>query len=179
MTQSDALRLVLPNGEFAESEPAIDVNAMHELSFVRNRWFSGLSSLVQTALMGSAGGFLFTQISSTPRLMVQMTIVSILLSLGGALIALMTVRDFFGYVRITPALVAGRTGFTSFHLAWSEVGRWRVNELAKTPELSSVELWSATESEHVMIPGGMLSKLDLQKIRRLCNAHASGKNATG
>jgi len=137
MTQSEALALPISHDKLAgSSEAALDLKAVHRMPFSRTRWFSGVSALTQAALMTGVGVFLFSQISATPKLAMQMTIVSSLLVAGGVLCSLTAVRDFLGFLSLDAKGYACRTGFKQFKGEWPQVRTWHVNEIAKTPEMA-------------------------------------------
>ncbi|MFO0905550.1 MAG: hypothetical protein U0939_21245 [Pirellulales bacterium] len=175
MTQSEALTLPISRDKLTgASDAPLDLDAVHRWHFSRRRWFAGMSALAQATCLIVVGVFLFRQISETPKLALQMTIVSSLLVVGGALCSLRAVRDFCGYLQLAPHGFVYRTGFRGGHGDWSNVKSWHVNEIAKTPELPSVRI--ETEGDQHTIPGGMLDSSDLHKVRRLLCVFAEGKD---
>ena len=125
--------------------------------------------------MLSTGLFLFGQVHETPRLALQMTIVSSLLVVCGLASLGFVLRDMFGFVRVDQQQFSARTGMKKFSVMWHEVAKWRINELARTPEVACVELWRHEHPAAHRIPGGMLSEQDLGTIRQACRTYAGDK----
>src|SRR5262245_34732939 len=61
----------------------IDITAVHSFPFAPERWLSGAGRCIQGSLMIGVGGFLLTQVGSTPNLVVQIAIIGSLLIAGG------------------------------------------------------------------------------------------------
>ena len=154
----------------------IDVTATYRFPFARQRWLVGVGVVVQATLMMIAGGFLLTQVSSTPNLAIQIAIVGTLLAAGGLAILTRAWSDFLGGLTIDRDGLRASLGWSSFKIFWSDVARWRVSETAaKIVDLSSIEIWSATSQFPRVVPGGRLSVKDHHRIRQLLYAFAEGK----
>jgi len=173
MSDAASLTLSLPRnrrfaGAASSSEHALDLTAVYRFSFIRERWLTGAGKIVQSILMMATGGFLFTQISSTPNLRVQMTIIAGLMCAGGVYLLSRVGGDILGGLIVDCHGL--RASFVSSHWAsdWSEVKRWKINETAATiSDLACVEVWTAKSASPLTIPGGHLSEKDLHLLRQL------------
>jgi len=145
------------------------------IPFSRRRWTAAFAGLAQAAVMLTTGLFLLSQVHETPRLVMQMSIVSGLLILFGLASLLYVLRDLFGFVRVDKERFSARVGMTGFTVMWDEIVKWRINEVARTPEVACVELWRRDASPAYRIPGGMVSEEDLRSLRRWCRAYAGDK----
>jgi hypothetical protein len=164
-------------GATAHAAPlTIDAAATYRFPFVRQRWLTGAGTLVQAALMLTTGIFLLTQISSTPNLALQISIVGLLLSAGGCLLLWLSWSDFFGGLRIDADTMRARLTWKSFRITWPEISGWRVNEAAaKLPDLASVEIWLQDGGYPLIVPGGRLSVADHHALRQLLHYFAEGR----
>lgn len=146
----------------------IDTNATHSFHFASERWLTGIGNLIQGGLMMATGIFLISQMSSTPKLSVQLGIVGALLAIAGLGFASKSIGDLFGNLSIGKQGISGRVGFSRFSIPLGEVSRWAVNEESiKIPELPCLQIWTASSKSPFEIPGGTLSKKDHYKVRHL------------
>jgi len=174
MSDSATLSLTLPrNRQLAVHAPSIDLEATYCFSFVRERWLPGAGKFVQSILMMGTGGFLFTQISSTPNLRVQMAIIASLLCFGGLFLISRVWSDFLGKLTLDKNGVSASYVWSKWSLNWSEIKRWRINETAANiAELACVEVWAADSELPKSVPGGHLREKDLHLVRHLFYAFA-------
>jgi hypothetical protein len=171
LPESAHVRLAVIDAPAAE----VDVTAVHSFPFAPERWLRGVGTCIQASLMIGVAGFLLTQLSSTPGLVVQIVIVGALLIVGGLTLIVRSVGDFFGGLRIDREGIRARLGLTRFELPWSSVRQWRVDENCKMPELTCVEFTSKGIDFPKGIPGGSLSYKDLRRAQHVLQAFAPQK----
>jgi len=159
------------------SDQEIDLGAVHHMEFWRNRQWIGLAALLQSALMAISGAFLLSQIPVTPRLALQITIVGLLLAGGSMFLGLNALRDLRGFLRMDAHGLAARLGLRQVRILWDEVTKWRINDIARSPVLSAVEVWTKSSPDALCVPGGMISPSELHRVRILLNAYAAGKES--
>lgn len=176
MPQPEILRL--PASLAAVLDQEIDIAAVHCMEFSRNRRMVGWVSLLQSTFMSLSAAFLLTQIPATPRLALQMSVVSVLLGAGALVFASHALRDLRGFLQLDPYGLAARFGIRHVRVVWDEVVQWRINDIARNPILSAVEVWTKSSPDALQIPGGMISPTDLQRVRQLLNIFAAGKERT-
>lgn len=178
MSNANSLALNLPRrlrGAEPHAEP-IDLTATYRFPFVKQRWFTGCSTIFQGGLMIAVGGFLLSQIPATPNLVVQMAIVGSLLAGGGLYVLSYAWNDFFGGLTIDQSGVQATNGWSSFYLPWADVARWRVNDhAADVADLTSLEVWTDDVELPHQVPGGRLSEKDHHRVRQLFSALAEGR----
>jgi hypothetical protein len=163
-------------GTISEKVEPIDTTATYRFPFARQRWLVGVGVVVQGTLMMITGGFLLTQVSSTPNLAIQIAIVGTLLAGGGLAILTRAWSDFLGGLTIDRDGLRASLGWSSFTMPWADVARWRVSETAANiVDLSSIEIWTAKSKFPRVVPGGRLSVTDHHRLRQLFYAFAEGK----
>ena len=183
MSDAAGYAVSLPSSELARKRLAVtdapsaevDMTAVHRFSFAPERWLAGAGAWIQAGLMIGVGIFLLTQVSSTPNLVVQISIVGTLLILGGLVIITRSFGDFIGELTIDRQGVRVRLGVTGFEIAWADLKQWRVDETSRMPELSSVELWTTGSERPQGVPGGSLGYKDLRRARHVLEAFAPEK----
>jgi len=161
----------------AASDEEIDVEAVHSMEFWRNRQGIGLAAFLQSVLMVGSGVFLLSQIPVTPRLALQMSIVGLLLIGGSMFFALNAIRDLRGFLRLDTRGLAARLGLRQVRILWDEVTKWRINDIARSPVLAAVEVWTKSSPDALCVPGGMISQIELHRVRFLLNTYAAGKES--
>lgn len=176
MSESAGLYLPMSQGP-AKSKAGlsreIDVTAEHCFSFARRRWAIGAGKIIQSGLMIASGVFLLTQIRSTPNLAIQIAIVGGLIAIGGAAIAVRSLRDFFGGVSISPAGVNVRFAIERYSLPWDQVEKWQVNELAAdVAEMPAISFWTKRDVVRKTVPGCHLTVEDYRHVRQVLAAMA-------
>jgi len=183
MSNAAGYAVTLPSSQLAHARLAVteapsvevDITAAHSFPFAPERWLTGAGSCIQGSLMIGVGGFLLTQVSSTPNLVIQIAIVGALLIAGGLAFVVRSYGDFFGGLTIERHGIRGRVGFKSFELHWSSVKQWRVDDACRMPELSCIELWTTSGEFSHGIPGGSLSHKDLRRAQHVLQAFVPEK----
>ncbi len=162
--------------EAVEQNEVLSLTATHRFAFVRRRWAAGAGTVIQGVLLTTAGGFLLSQVQSTPRLAVQVAIVGGLLLAGGIALFVRAAGDFVGQVSVGPAGLQARLGWAHRSFTWPEVKRWRVrDEFADADEMRSLEIWPASSGRVLAIRGGRMSERDHRQVRQLLQAFAPGR----
>lgn len=168
MNDSREMGNQLPRSGSASSEGC-------RIPFLRRRWAAAFAGQAQASVMMSTGLVLLSQLHETPRLALQMSIVGGLLVIFGVTSLLFVLRDLFGFIRVDKDRFSARVGITKFSVMWDEIAKWRINEVARTPEVACVELWCRDQTSTHRIPGGMISEEDLLALRQWCRAFAGDK----
>lgn len=176
MSESAGLYLPMSQGP-AQPKAAlsreIDLAAEHRFPFVRRRWAVGAGKIIQSCLMIASGVFLLAQIRSTTNLAIQIAIVGGLIAVGGAAIAVRSLRDFFGGVSISPVGVNLRFAIGRYVLPWDEIERWQVSELAaEVAEMPAISFWTKGDVVRKSIPGCHLTVEDYRHARQVLAAIA-------
>ena len=180
MSETSSVGAAVPLWQYAGEtvNESLDTAATYRFSFASNRWFAGLSSLSQGGLMVGVSVFLLSQVSLTPTLSVQMSIVAALMAAGGLFFMQRSLADLFGRVTIGPEGFRARYGLSGFSVTWSKLKSWRVNDAAvKFPEVPAVEIHVEGEPLPKRLQGGYLSEQDQRQLRQLLSAFASGQQS--
>lgn len=96
------------------------------VNFASQRLAAGLRSLIGVILGLGIGGYLATEVSTTPPLHLKVAFVSgvcILLGLG---LIPMAVRDLFGSLRVDSFGIRVSPGVFGFSVPWDELDRWTI-----------------------------------------------------
>lgn len=176
MSESAGLYLPMSQGpaKVVATQPReIDAAATHQFPFSRRRWAMGAGKIIQALLMLASGVFLLTQIRATPNLSVQIAIVGGLIAVGGAALAVRSLRDLFGGLTISPDGVQVRFALERYSLSWDQIEKWQVNELAAdVAEMPVVSFWTQTDVVRKTIPGCHLTIEDYRHVRQVLAAIA-------
>ena len=178
MSYSQDLALDRPREmNIAAAEIPLDLAAVHCFRFLSQRWFAGVSSLTKGLLMLLVGIFLFSQIPSTPNLVVQMMIIATLLTVCGLVFSWLAWREFSGSFTIDQQGFQARFGLNSFSGNWSQVTNWDVSDSGHSADLPAVQIWTDKDDTLHSIPGGFIPPAEQLHVRQLLRSFAPPRYA--
>lgn len=119
--------------EYQEKYPNVHIHKLRipqrplEYYFVRQRAVAGIRNLIAAALCLGIGGFLITHVHSTPKLSVQIILISAVCALLGLYLLPSVIVDLFGKLRVDSNGIRMSPGVFGFNIPWSELSHWNVD----------------------------------------------------
>ena len=175
---SDAATMTLPVSHELPHPAHATLPAELSIPIRAARLKNGLAFAAGGASIIGVGGFLLSQISSTPALASQIAILGSVGIVGGLAMLTRSVRDLLGRFVIDDNGIKVSPLFAGFSISWSELTRWEVTEeFGQHPEAPGVLFWTEGSPCPQYIPNNWLSSAAREEIRTALWSRASGKKA--
>ncbi len=156
----------------------VDLHSPHHFWFGRRIWTQVLGKAFQATVLLTAGIFLLVQAAATPKLIMQMSMVGGLLTIGGLAILVAAIGEIRSRLVIDQAGITARTGLTGFSIPWARIDRWSISETSRAhDQCATLAIWGVGNSQPMTVADKYFSDADRRLAHRVLRAFAFGKEA--